>query len=196
VLVLLGCLGLGTPAQGLEPNWPTGPYKYLVIDQDIKDVLTELGRNIKVPVELSNQIKGRLRGRPPGKTAKEFLDNLCESYGLVWHYDGAVLHIFTKTEVKTEVISVGHLKVDNVDNELKRLGISDPRFTVRSSPGGDVISVSGPPSFIALVRQAVTAMTDQPEPVHEEKLEDEPKVKIFRGNRAELAIPVAAVSVS
>src|SRR5215467_12656878 len=96
-------------AHAMEPKWPTGPYKYLVIDQDIKGVLSEFGRNVDMPVDLSDQVKGRLRGRLPTASAKEFLDSLCESYGLVWYFDGAVLHVNAKAELKTELISIGRL---------------------------------------------------------------------------------------
>ena len=39
---------IGTPqvAGALEPKWPPGPYKYVVIEQDLKNALTEFGRNI------------------------------------------------------------------------------------------------------------------------------------------------------
>jgi type III secretion protein C len=146
------------PVQGLEPKWPPGPYKYLVIDQSIKDVLTEFGRNIDVPVEVSDQVKGRLRGRLPVATAKEFLNKLCESYGLVWYFDGATLHINAKTEVKTELINIGRLPPDQLTARLNALGIADPRFPVRTTPNGGVVSVSGPPPFVTLVRQTLTAM--------------------------------------
>lgn len=146
------------PVRGLEPKWPPGPYKYLVIDQNIKDVLTEFGQNVGVPIEVSDQVKGRLRGRLPVTTAKEFLNNLCEGYGLVWYFDGATLHINAKTEVKTQLIDIGRLPPDQLTARLNSLGIADPRFPVRSTPSGGVVSVSGPPPYVALVRQTLTAM--------------------------------------
>jgi type III secretion protein C len=158
VIVIAALAALIGPVQALEPKWPPGPYKYLVIDQDIKDVLTEFGRNIGVPVEVSDQVTGRLRGRLPVVTAKEFLNRLCDSYGLVWYFDGSTLHINTKTEVKTELIDIGRLPSDQLTTRLNALGIADPRFPVRSTPNGGVVSVSGPPSYVALVRQTLTAM--------------------------------------
>jgi type III secretion protein C len=158
LIVIAALAGLIGPVQGLEPKWPPGPYRYLVIDQDIKDVMTEFGRNIGVPVEVSDQVKGRLRGSLPVVAAKEFLNKLCESYGLVWYFDGATLHISAKTEVKTELIDIGRLPTNQVTTRLNALGIADPRFPVRSTPNGGVVSVSGPPSYVTLVRQTLTAM--------------------------------------
>src|SRR5215471_7622238 len=105
LIVAVAWVGLNVSVRASEPKWPQGQYKYLVIDQDIKEVLTEFGRNIDVPVEVSDQVKGRLRGQLPVATAREFLNQLCESYGLVWYFDGAALHINAKSEIKTELIN-------------------------------------------------------------------------------------------
>jgi type III secretion protein C len=191
LIAVIALAGLIAPAQGSDPRWPDGPYKYLVIDQDIKDVLTEFGRNIDVPVEVSNQVKGRLRGQLPVATAKEFLNKLCESYGLVWYFDGATLHVSAKTEVKTELINIGRLPVKNLTDQLNTLGIADPRFPVRSTPDGGVISVSGPAPYLAMVRQTLTAMARSAAPVvREDKADDEIRVRVFRGNTSELSKPV------
>ena len=196
LIVAIGSVGLITAAQGLEPKWPPGSYSYLVIDQDIKDVLTEFGRNVDVPVNISEQVKGRLRGRLPVTSAKEFLDKLCESYGLLWYFDGAALHISAKSEVRTESIDIGRLPVENLTDELNKLGIADPRFPVRGVPGGSVVLVSGPAPFIALVRHTLTAMVRRVAPViREDRFEDEIRVRVFRGNTSELSKPATAVSV-
>ncbi len=190
LVIAVALVGLIAPARGLEPKWPPGPYKYLVIDQDIKDVLTEFGRNVDVPVELSDQVKGRLRGQLPVTTAKEFLNKLCASYGLVWYFDGATLHINARTEVKTELMNIGRLPVKNLLDELKTLGIADPRFPVRSTADGSVISVSGPPPFITLVRQTL-ARTASPV-VREDKSDDEIRVRVFRGSTSAISRPTMA----
>src|SRR5499433_1883998 len=144
VLVVTAALASVCPAFGMEPQWPAGPYKYMVIDQDIKGVLTEFGRNVGVPVDLSDQVKGRLRGRLAVAPAREFLDKLCESYGLVWYFDGAVLHVSARAEVKTELINISRLPPGQVSEKLSALGIADPRYPVRTTPEVGVISVSGP----------------------------------------------------
>lgn len=158
LIVVATLAGIVGPLRALEPKWPPGPYKYLVIDQDLKDVLTEFGRNVGMPVDVSDQVKGKLHGQLPDGTANAFLDKLCASYGLVWYYDGAMLHINAKTEVKTALIDIGRLPSDQLTTRLNALGIADPRFPVRSTPDAGVVSVSGPPSYIALVRQTLATM--------------------------------------
>ena len=94
VAAIVACLILPAPLSAAEPDWPQGPYKYLVIDQTLRDVLLEFGRRINVPVRVSDAVgERRLRGMMPAASAREFLQSLCERYGLVWYYDGARLHV-------------------------------------------------------------------------------------------------------
>jgi type III secretion protein C len=185
--IVLVAAALAAPlgrAHAMEPKWPAGSYKYLVIDQDIRGVLSEFGRNIDVPIDLSDPVKGRLRGRLPTASAKEFLDSLCESYGLVWYFDGAVLHVNAKAELKTELISIGRLPPSEVTAKLDKLGIADPRFPVRGTPDAGIVSVSGPPPFISLVRQTLSAMARAAAPpaAREDSHGDEVRVRVFRGS--------------
>src|SRR5258707_7934058 len=146
------------PTLGADLPLPPGPYTYLVIDQDVKGVLIEFGRNAGLPVNVSDQVKGRLRGQIPTATAREFLDGLCESYGLVWYFDGTALHVSAKTEVRSELVSIGELSPDEATKQLSALGISDTRFPVRTMEDTGVLSVSGPPAFLSRVRQMFTAI--------------------------------------
>ena len=65
-------IGLPQAAGAADPKWPPGPYKYVVIEQDLKDALLEFGRNINVAVKVSDEVKGRLRGDSGSGTAEEF----------------------------------------------------------------------------------------------------------------------------
>lgn len=52
-----------------EPPLAAGSYKYITVDQSVNDALTEFGRNIGVPVQVSKLVKGRLSaGMPIART--------------------------------------------------------------------------------------------------------------------------------
>lgn len=172
----------------MEPKWPSGPYRYLVVDQDLRDILAAFGRNLKMDVQISNQIAGRrIRGRLPISTAKEFLTSLCASYGLVWYYDGAKLHINAENEVRAEMVSLGQVNPAVMKERLQELGIADPRYAIRStSDNSRVLSVSGPPRYLEHIREAVAAMqrpVAPPRPVREVPGSDSKDVIIFRGTQ-------------
>jgi type II secretory pathway component GspD/PulD (secretin) len=171
-------------ALSLEPKWPAGPYRYLVVDQDVRDMLTEFGRNLNITVKVSDQVGGRrIRGRLPIATAKEFLNRVCESYGLVWYFDGAVLHVSDQKEVQTELVDLGSEQPGGINEKLQALGIADPRFQIRSTAESRVLSVSGPPAYLAMIRQTVATLqkANRPRNVREVQDGDEVRVRVFRG---------------
>lgn len=162
-----------------KPGWFDTSYDYVVLDQDIRDALTEFGRNLGVPVVLSDAVKGRVRGRVEAKYAGEFLERLAGANGLTWYFDGSVLHISADTEFATRVIDAGKLSGGAVSARMGELGLADERFSVRSSRDGRVITASGPPAYVTAVDQLVQRM--QPEPV---AIGDDPRVRVFRGGIA------------
>jgi type II secretory pathway component GspD/PulD (secretin) len=180
-LVFTAALMAVGPVHSADLQLPLGPYKYLVVDQDIDGVLVEFGRNVGLQVDVSDRVKGRLRGQISTATAREFLDGLCESYGLVWYFDGTTLHVNAKTEVRSELVSIGELSPDEATKQLSALGISDTRFPVRTTEGTGVLSVSGPPAFLSRVRQTFTAIGRR---LREDNGGDEIRVRVFRGGYA------------
>ncbi|WP_246135904.1 type III secretion protein [Mesorhizobium intechi] len=168
-------------ANAAEPRWPAGPYKYITIDQSVTDALVELGRNLQVPMRVSKLVKGRLSAGMPVGTAREFLEEICNRYGLVWHFDGIVMNVATEAEVQTELIPLDANSAAGAEDRLSRLGVIDPKFPVKVSTQDDVVSVSGPPSYIELVRKTlgVPAVQGKQEPGKVAS------VRVFRGRQAE-----------
>ncbi|MBR2692454.1 MAG: type III secretion protein [Aquamicrobium sp.] len=167
--------------QAAEPRWPDGPYKYITVDQSVRDALIELGRNMGVTVRVSDQVKGRLSGTMPAGTAKTFLDELCSRYGLVWHFDGLVLNVATEAEVHNETIPLDANAAAGAEEKLNRLGVIDPRFSLKVSQQDDVVQVAGPPSYIDLVRKTLGVSAKQ-------SAQKAVSVRVFRGRQAEAQI--------
>ncbi|MER8402081.1 type III secretion protein [Mesorhizobium sp. M0306] len=176
-------------ASAAEPRWPPGPYKYITIDQSVTDALVELGRNMRVPMRVSKLVKGRLSAGMPVGTAREFLDEICNRYGLVWHFDGIVMNVATEAEVQTEMIPLDPNMAAGAEDRLSRLGVSDPKFPIKVSKQDDVISVSGPPSYIELVRKTLGVAAT---PSTKQETGKAVSVRVFRGKQAEAQIVPSA----
>lgn len=166
-----------------EPRWPSGTYKYITVDQAVGDALIEFGRNVGVPVRISTKVKGRLNGGMPIGTAREFLEWVCGRYGLVWHFDGSVLNVAAETEMQTEVIKLDANSASGAAERLATLGASDPRFPIKVSEKDDVISVAGPPSYVALIKKTLRVPSNTPR-VPQDKA-GVVAVRVFRGRSSE-----------
>ena len=166
-----------------RPAWFVRSFEYVVFNQDVRGLLAEFGRNVGVPVILSDKVGGRVRGEVVDRsrndhraTAGEFLTRLAEGNGLTWYFDGSILYVSTDQEFSTQLIEVGTLSPRTIIAELKRLSLMDERFSVRAAGDAGLISVSGPPAFITIVRQVVDKLRPPPMVAG-----DDPRVRVFRG---------------
>lgn len=159
--VLAAIIGFAAaaPLKAAEPNWPGGPYNYFVVDQDLRAVLHEFGRHLNVPVSVSESVPAiRLKGKLGAPGARDFLQWICESYRLVWFYDGAVIHVIPQSEVRNEFYDLGMVTAAAFWNRLEKAGIADARFPVRPTADERIVAIFGPPAYHATVRNALASM--------------------------------------
>ncbi|MGX5845052.1 secretin N-terminal domain-containing protein [Mesorhizobium sp. ArgA1] len=137
---------------------PSAPYRYTVLDQDLSAALLEFGNNLKISVNISAEVKGRIRGRMPDLPPREFLDRLAELYDLQWYFDGLVLYVSAAKEAQSRMLALAPIRFDAFKAALDELDISDDRYVVRPAPGNGLVLVSGPPRFTALVEQTFNGL--------------------------------------
>jgi type II secretory pathway component GspD/PulD (secretin) len=92
------------PTFGAELKLPPGLYNYPVVDRDTKDLLEDFGKNIHIPVDVSERVTGRPRGPLSSGTAQDFLNRVCESEAIVWYFDGAKLYFSAASEIDSLII--------------------------------------------------------------------------------------------
>lgn len=175
-----------TTANSAEPEWPSGDYRYIVIDQDLRKILVQFGRNLNINVKLSERVTSRrIQGKMPNVSAKEFLELICSRFGLVWYYNQSTLHVYSEEELDTAIISLGNVSAGRLTSNLEKLGIADSRYSVQATDDTKTVRISGPPHYLALVRQAVAAMEQslQPAQAQEVPYKDDVKIRVFRGGR-------------
>ncbi len=173
-------------ASGAEPEWPKAPYRYLVIDQDLRDVLVEFGHNTGIPIRISDGVtRRRIRNEFDVSPPRDFLQRICERYGLIWYFDGAILYVSDESEIQTEQLSTGSVDPARLVAELTVLGAADSRFPIRAADTGSLIVVSGPPSYRDFVRQTINALdrSNKTRRIEEVMDGDTLKVRVFKGSR-------------
>ncbi|WP_283809281.1 secretin N-terminal domain-containing protein [Bradyrhizobium sp. LMTR 3] len=151
------CTGVLT-AFGAPLLLPSAPYSYTVLDQDLSAALLEFGNNLNIRVNVSAEVKGRIRGRMPDLPPREFLDRLTNLYNLQWYYDGLVLYVSAANEAQSRLLVLKPISFDAFKAALDALNISDERYLVRPAPGDGLVLVSGPPRFIALLDQTLNGL--------------------------------------
>ncbi|UDL94594.1 nodulation protein NolW [Lichenihabitans sp. PAMC28606] len=162
-----------------EPAWPAAAYTYVVVDQDLRTVLEQFGTNTGLRVVLSAAVQGRVHGRMPSLPPREFLNRLTQEFGLDWYYDGAVISISAASEAQTQLLTVEGAGYKKLYSALSGAGLLDLRYGLRPGPGTNIVVVSGPPRYLAMVQQAATAVAADKEPKHDPAAGD--TLVVFRG---------------
>ncbi|WOH64324.1 secretin N-terminal domain-containing protein [Bradyrhizobium sp. BWA-3-5] len=179
------CLGM-VRALGASLSLPSTSYSYTVLDQDLSAALQEFGNNLNIRINVSAEVRGRIRGRMPDLPPREFLERLTNLYNLQWYYDGLVLYISAAHEAQTRLVVLNPISFDAFKTALDALNISDERYILKPAPGDGVVLASGPPRFIALVDQTIKGLMADAQarrsPAAGEKPPRESVLMLFRGS--------------
>lgn len=181
------CLAMSDlPLHAADGDWQHKPYHYVAIDQDLRNALLEFGRNLRIPVKLGAEVKGRLRAMPASGDARAFLDHLAQAHGLIWYFDGTSLHVDGQSTLQTELLALDGASPAQLDQMLRHLGFADSRFPLRSGGARGVISASGPPAYRNLVREALSQLKSGRDTAAAGRPAAAPtdaaaKVRVFRG---------------
>lgn len=177
------CLGLATLSVGVMASdessdwpgdgWQEREYRYVIIDQDVRDVLREMGHNLSIPVEISREVRGRVRGDIRAGSAEEFLEQISASNGLAWFFDGGGLHVTTRREITQRNFDLAGIDAQRLMENIDRSRIGSP-LRARLLDEGSTLQAWGPPAWIDSVAQQVERLR-QPAP------RDPSRVRVFRG---------------
>jgi len=168
-----------TEAATDKPQWFDTPYTYALVDQDVRGALTEFGHNLDLIVVLSDKVRGKSRSTVRGETAEDFLSRLCDVNGLGWYFDGNVLYLNAIDEVTTRLFrnSPG-LNLDQLHTYLTGLDVYGKQMSMRPSPDGHELFVSGPPAYLNMIQQH---LDHQARPVAV-SMGRERGIRVFRGS--------------
>ena len=164
-----------TPGLAGEPQRWDEPYDYLIVDQDLRGVLLAFGANLGIRIQLSDEINGQVHGDLPELPAGQFLESLGQRFGFDWYYDGDVLYVTEASEAQARMLVLGSVAFPDLESELASLGLLDDRYPLRHSSDSNLALVSGPPRYVALIEETLTALSRQASG----------EVVVFRGRRGE-----------
>lgn len=148
---------LDRPAFAAEPNWDAVGADYVVVSQDLRDVLAEISNHLGLSSFISEEIKGKVTQSLQRSSVKEVMDTLKSRYGIVWYYDGGKVYYSVLKENISQIISIGSAQFPSLHKQLVDLGVVDSRFELKYSEAGHTVFVSGPPRYVELVRQGIDA---------------------------------------
>jgi len=157
------CLGAwlvcAAPLAFGEPVLPTQPFVYSTDGSSLADVLDALGRQTGVPVRVDRTVHGKVVGRFDLQPA-QLLDVLSASFGFLWYYDGAVIHVSPASARNTITMRLNYAAARDVANSLDREGLADAHLPLIADNAHGTLTVSGPPDYNARIVNAARQLED------------------------------------
>ncbi|MBR8456664.1 type II/III secretion system family protein [Burkholderia dolosa] len=143
-------------AHAASMEWAGGPgtrFVYVTNGAGLSEVLNAFAAGQHVALRIDGQVDGVVSGRfamPP----QRFLDVMSRSYGFVWYYDGAVLHVSPANEQAHIAIRPHFLSAKALCASLEQAGLADTHFPLEVDAAAQTVNVRGPATYVERIRAA------------------------------------------
>lgn len=155
--------------------WKTETYSLVARSMSLRQVIETFTAAEGIASVLSDSISGIISGDFSDIPCAEFLDRLCALHNLSWYWDGATLWLYGAGEMQTILLDLRYMKAGEVRAMLAELGVEDPRFPLKTASEDELIMVSGPPRYVALVSE----MIQKADSLREKRTFNEIETRIF-----------------
>lgn len=170
-LLAAACMSLSAA----EIPWKLERYTLVARDMDLRTTFDSFAAAQGLSVVMSPSVSGVFSGNFNEVRSAEFLDKLATTHNLIWYYDGAALYIYSAGEIATMLIDLKYMKADEVRAMIAELGVEDARFPLKKTSNDELVMVSGPPRYVALVAEMV-AKADK---LREKRVHTEVETRVF-----------------
>jgi type III secretion protein C len=147
----------GAVLKAAEVAWNGTRFAYASHGGSVADTLRIFAASQDLTLQLDGPVDGVFSGRfamPP----RRFLDTLCATYGLVWYYDGAVLHVSAASAQQNLEIRPNYLTPQALNAALARVGAVNRRFPLHTDTAKGTLDIVGPPAYVEHVRDTAASL--------------------------------------
>ena len=106
---------------------------------------------------MAGAVSGQFGPSPP----RQFLDEITQKNGLIWAYDGTTIYVYRSDEIKSEILPVRGVPLQEIVDTLRELGIWSSQYPIRVLGERRLLYVTGPPRYIEVVSQFATQIQQQ-----------------------------------
>ncbi len=155
IILVCACACAAMRTAAADIPWKNPTYTLVARDMNLRTALDTFAVAQGLSVVMSDSVQGVFSGDFKDVECGEFLDRLATIHNLAWYYDGAALYIYGAGEVQAVLIDLKYMKAGEVAAMLGELGVEDARFPLKTTSNEELLMVSGPPRYVALVAELV-----------------------------------------
>ncbi|MEG1610507.1 MAG: type III secretion system outer membrane ring subunit SctC [Bilophila sp.] len=161
IMMLAGNIltGLSATAEA-APRFFSKPVTFYAERQELTSVLASFARMQGLSASVASSIKGTLSGRFEKVAPDTFLEGLRAAFGVGWYKTGSTLHFYPENESTQAFYSPKVLSAAEIVSMLRNTTVLSPQLPPVLDPNGGMITIKGPPEYIAQVLAAAAALEE------------------------------------
>lgn len=160
VILAWGILASGASMAEAAPKIFSKPVSLYAERQDLPSVLASFARMQGLNASVAPSITGTLSGRFQNMAPNTFLEGLRAAFGVNWYKTGSTLHFYLENETTQEFYSPKVMSAAEIVSMLRSSSVLSPQLPPALDPNGGMMTIKGPPGYIAQVRSAAAALED------------------------------------
>ena len=162
-------------AEGAPIPWKLPKYTLVARDMNLRTALDTFAVAEGLSVVMSQNVAGMFSGEFRDVPAGEFLDRIATLHNLTWYYDGAALYIYGAGEIQTLLVDLQYMKAAEVRSMLGELEVEDARFPLKTTSDDEIVLVSGPPRYVAIIAELI----EKADRLREKRTFNEVEMRLF-----------------
>ena len=157
--LVFGVLLVSCPAFAVQGGF-SRPYTHYADDEDLTVILTNFARSQGLGASFSPGVVGKVSGRFDAVPPETFLKGMQAAFGVTWYRLGSTLYFYSESELSRTFITPRAMTAERLYQMLRQSAVFAPQLPATLAPGGAMIVVSGPPTYLAQISAAVTAFEE------------------------------------
>jgi type II secretory pathway component GspD/PulD (secretin) len=137
-----------------------GATGYVARQESLRSFFAGVSSYLGKAIIVSKLVAGKQISGDFNFSAGDVVSKVSRQMGLITYYDGNVIYIYDASETKNSVIKLQNVSPKALNLFLKKSGLADPRYPLRSDDV-DTFYLSGPPIYVDLVTQAAQFIDSQ-----------------------------------
>jgi len=129
-----------------------------VVDQDLRQFLTDFSRRFGMRVDIAQSVRCRLTKVKLPVDPTALLKELERRFDLEWMIEGDLLKVTARSDLATRIIPLGPLSYEEVIRELKVIDIDTTRYPLRKLSESNSLITTAPTGHIGRIMAMIEAL--------------------------------------
>ena len=129
-----------------------------VIDQDLRQFLTDFARRVGMRSDIAANVRGRLTKVKLPTEPAALLRELERRFDFEWLIEGEILKVSSRSDLATRILPLGSLTLDDLIREMKAVDIDVTRYPLRKLNDSNAVITTAPATYIGRVAALIDVL--------------------------------------